>query len=46
MDREKKEPFENPTRDDESDMPAHGEDRLVGEDTERALDQFLGGIES
>ena len=45
MDNEKKQPFENPTVDDDSDTPAPEEDRSMGRETEREIDQLIGGIE-
>lgn len=45
MDHEKKQPFENPTVVDESDMPSLQEERNVGRDTEREITQMINGIE-
>lgn len=45
MDHEKKQPFENPTVDDESDMPSLQEERNVGRDIEREITQMINGIE-
>lgn len=45
MDTDKKQPFENPSVDDESDMPSREEDHAVGRDTEREIDQMINGIE-
>lgn len=45
MDHEKKQPFENPTVDEESDMPSHQEERAIGRETEREIDQLINGIE-
>ncbi len=41
MDNEKKQPFENPTVDDESDMPSPEEDLSMGRETEREIDQMI-----
>lgn len=45
MDKEKKQPFENPSVDDESDLPSLQEERTVGRDTEREITQMINGIE-
>lgn len=45
MDQEKKQPFENPTVDDESDMPSLQEERTIGRETEREITQMINGIE-
>ncbi|MDQ1085020.1 MULTISPECIES: hypothetical protein [Microbacterium] len=45
MDQEKKQPFENPTVDDESDAPSPQEERAIGRETEREIDQLISGIE-
>ena len=45
MDNDKKQPFENPTVDDDSDLPSREEDRAVGRETEREIDQMINGIE-
>ena len=45
MDIDKKRPFENPTVDDDSDLPSHEEQRNVGRETEREITQMINGIE-
>lgn len=45
MHNDKKQPFENPTVDDDSDLPSREEDRAVGRETEREIDQMINGIE-
>lgn len=45
MDNDKKQPFENPSVDDESDLPSLQEERNVGRDTEREITQMVNGIE-
>lgn len=45
MSNEKKQPFENPTVDDDSDLPRRQEDRGIGRETEREIDQLITGFE-
>ena len=45
MDNDKKQPFENPTVDDDSDLPSLAEERAIGRETEREIDQMINGIE-
>ena len=45
MDNDKKQPFENPSVDDESGLPSVEEDRAIGRETEREIDQMINGIE-
>lgn len=45
MEKDQKQPFENPSVDGESDMPSRMEERNVGRDTEREITQMINGIE-
>ncbi|WP_191966835.1 hypothetical protein [Microbacterium testaceum] len=45
MDKDQKQPFENPSVDDDSDMPSRTEERNIGRETEREITQMINGIE-
>ncbi|MDR6692103.1 hypothetical protein J2X55_003041 [Microbacterium sp. 1154] len=45
MEKDQKQPFENPSVDDDSDMPSRMEERSIGRETEREITQMINGIE-
>lgn len=45
MEKDQKQPFENPSVDDYSDMPSRMEERSIGRETEREITQMINGIE-
>ncbi|MFJ4038619.1 hypothetical protein ACIPVB_11100 [Microbacterium sp. NPDC090007] len=45
MEKDQKQPFENPSVDDDSDMPSRVDEGAIGRETEREITQMINGIE-